>query len=97
MGTVDPTIETFLSHVGDVFRATTADVSSELELIETREHTANPNATQGFSLLFRGPADVVYEQQIFEVSHDVVGTHAIFLVPVDQNEEGTYYEAVFSR
>ena len=49
-----------------------------------------------FHLLFKGPLQVCLSQQTYELQHDTLGSLLIFLVPVDQDQEGFYYEAVFT-
>ena len=49
-----------------------------------------------FRLLFKGPLQVCLPQQTYELKHDTLGSLLIFLVPVDQDQEGVYYEAVFT-
>ncbi len=51
---------------------------------------------QPFSLLFSGPSQPVFEQQVFHLEHDRVGPADIFLVPVGEADDGIEYEAVFT-
>jgi len=48
-------------------------------------------------LLFKGPRTVVLPQQTYQMEHPVLGTLALFLVPVRQDDNATYYESVFNR
>lgn len=48
-----------------------------------------------FSLLFRGPLEPFLQQQMAVLQHDELGQIELFLVPVGQDGEGFYYEAVF--
>ena len=50
----------------------------------------------GFSLIFRGPASPVLEQQIHTLEDDGAQAFAIFLVPVARDADGMRYEAVFN-
>ena len=49
-----------------------------------------------FSLIFRGPADLVLPQQTYHMENDKVGKMEIFIVPVGTDDKGTLYQAVFS-
>lgn len=90
--------EHFRDRVGRRFPATAADGTSlDLELTEASERAANPNASQGFALLFRAGGQEVVDQQTFDVELAELGTHPIFLVPIAVNDDGVSYEAVFSR
>jgi len=67
-----------------------------LELVEYREGVSQPGY-EHFSLLFKGPRTVVLPQQTYQVEHPVLGTFALFLVPVREDENATYYESLFNR
>ena len=67
-----------------------------LELIELQAGTPHPKYEQ-FSLLFRGPRAVPLPQRTYEVEHAKLGTFLLFVVPIKQDENGIYYESVFSR
>ncbi len=67
----------------------------ELVLIECREGVATSKYEQ-FSLMFKGP-NTALPQRTYELAHPVLGTFALFLVPVRQDINGTYYESVFNR
>ena len=51
---------------------------------------------RGITLTFRGPREVPLEQSMFPLEHGEVGRQEIFLVPVGEDEDGRYYEAVFT-
>lgn len=70
--------------------------SVPLELVEFREGAPHPKYEQ-FSLSFRGPRAVLLPQRSYELEHPKLGTFLLFLVPIKQDENGTYYESVFSR
>jgi len=48
-----------------------------------------------FLLLFSGPLEPFLEQHMYTLQHDELGMIEMFLVPVKQDENGYYYEAVF--
>jgi len=49
-----------------------------------------------FSLLFRGPVDRPLDQGTHELAHRGMGKVVIFLVPMQPDDEGPIYEAVFA-
>ena len=49
-----------------------------------------------FSLLFHGPLEPALPQCMYKLSHEQVGIADVFLVPVERDEQGLYYEAVFN-
>jgi hypothetical protein len=57
--------------------------SYAMDLIELADGHSTPRQEQ-FSLLF-------------PLKHDAIGELDLFLVPVGQDETGTFYEAVFNR
>lgn len=68
----------------------------ELALIECREGVAGPDY-EHFSLLFKGPRAVLLSQRTYELEHPILGAFPLFLVPIKQDDSGTYYESVFNR
>lgn len=90
------TVATFSPRVGEEFRLH----RDEGEAIPTRlvEATAaGPGVHRDqFSLVFRGPPDMVLPQQIYRIDHDEMGSFELFLVPIGPDSEGMRYEAVFT-
>jgi hypothetical protein len=76
----------------------------EVELVEVAERHENdgkrPWATprqECFSVLFRGARDQPVEQGMYHMRHHQLGDLELFLVPVGQDQNSVYYEAVFNR
>jgi hypothetical protein len=67
-----------------------------LDLIELKDSRSSP-PYEHFSLLFRGDRNKIHPQSIYPVEHDLIGGFDLFLVPVDRNDQGTFYQAVFNR
>jgi hypothetical protein len=92
----------FAGQIGTPFAVQVGGRAIALELIEARLHAVHPNRpavlarSQPFSLLFRAPRGTNAPQQIYELSHHVLGQFAIFLVPVGPDQHGPLYEAVFN-
>jgi len=49
-----------------------------------------------FSLLFKGPADLILPQRLYRFDHPAMGQFDIFIVPVGANAEAVSYEAIFT-
>jgi hypothetical protein len=96
------TANSFTPAVGETFALDAGEAGRlELELLESRLHDPDaPAEDEGgrrapFSLVFRGPADPVLPQRIYRLEHEAVGAIEIFIVPIERDEAGTSYEAVF--
>ena len=68
----------------------------ELELIEVSELKLYPQQEE-FVVVFRGPSDAFLGQGARYFKHDKMGRFELFIVPVRQDQQGFYYEAVFNR
>ena len=68
----------------------------EVDLIEVSELKLYPQQEE-FVLVFRGPSNMFLGQGARYFKHDVMGRFEIFIVPIRQDAEGFYYEAVFNR
>jgi hypothetical protein len=96
------THETFAAHVGAKFEVKIGGATVPFELIEATTLTAGaarPKTLarrEPFSLVFRAPRGFNGPQQIYVVSHESIGTHGIFLVPIGPDEHGPRYEAIFN-
>ena len=97
------TANSFAPAVGDTFVLDAGDAGRlELELLESRLHDPDAPAEDAsgarapFSLTFRGPAEPILPQRIYELEHPTLGTLEIFIVPIGRDEAGTSYEAVFA-
>jgi hypothetical protein len=89
--------QTFSENLNTKFRLRRGDDDVVvLELIECKDLGSTPNQEQ-FSIVFRGPREPFLEQMTYELEHDTLGEVLIFLVPVKQEPESFYYEAVFNR
>jgi hypothetical protein len=91
------TQEAFAQNVNTNFRVSTDDSRqldleltevSELKLVKTQEE---------FAIVFRGPLDHFIGQGTRAFAHEKMGQFELFIVPIRQDAEGYYYEAVFNR
>lgn len=68
----------------------------ELDLIAVSELKLYPQQEE-FTLEFRGPLNAFLDQGVRDFSHDQMGQFELFIVPIKQDAEGFYYEAIFNR
>jgi hypothetical protein len=89
------TLETFAPHVGSTF---TLPAGLALELVEVVALPAPPGdaGRPPFSLEFVGPADPLHPQATVELTHDVLASLAIFIVPIGRDATRTRYQAIFT-
>lgn len=88
-------VGTFSGHIGDDFRIHPEDSSPlEVELISATGLGESPG--RPFSIVFRGPKDILLPQRIYRMEHTEIGSFEIFLVPIGPDEKGLRYEAIFN-
>ena len=91
------TISTFEPHEGSSFQVRHGDQVRTATLTELRRYGREaPGGRESFALVFQFESSDVLPQAIYELTHDQIGAFSLFLVPVGQNENGVYYEAVFN-
>lgn len=98
------TVATFTPHLGETFHI--RPDSSDSLAVQLIEATELPGGSAGaarvgpprtpFSIVFRGPGDVLLPQGIFRIEHDTIGTFELFLVPIGPDEQGLLYQAIFT-
>jgi len=94
---VATTHEAFSQNLNTKFQLLTPDAGCiELELISVSELLTSPRQER-FSIFFRGPQGISLPQAIYEFQHERMGSFELFIVPVNQDGAGIYYEAVFNR
>jgi hypothetical protein len=49
-----------------------------------------------FSVVFRAPRDVALDQGTYQIGGDGLAPRPIFIVPIREDDEYRYYEAVFA-
>jgi hypothetical protein len=86
---------TFAEHLHSTFRVHHESVAVELTLTAVSDNSTPQQVM--FSLLFRGPSAPALAQQIYPFAHDRLGRFDLFIVPVRQDAQGLYYEAIFNR
>ena len=68
----------------------------DLELVKVSDIKLYPQQEE-FSVEFRGPLDMFLGQGGRDFSHEHMGKFELFIVPVRQDQQGFYYEAIFNR
>ena len=68
----------------------------ELELAEISELKQTPR-NEEFAIVFRGPKEAFLGQGMRSLEHDQLGRFDLFIVPIREDDQGYYYEAVFNR
>ena len=94
------TLETFSERLCETFRIY-PDASNplEVELISATALGERPEEgrhRQPFSIVFRGPGDILLPQHIYRMEHPEIGDFELFLVPIGPDEKGLRYEAIFT-
>ena len=91
------THETFSQNANTKFRVLLDENTRvELDLVEVSELKLYPQQEE-FSLEFRGPLDMFLGQGLRDFEHEHMGEFELFIVPVRQEADGFYYEAIFNR
>ncbi len=89
--------DSFSENLNSRFSVDLGDAGTvDLELIECKDLGSTPKQEQ-FSIVFRGPLQPFLQQMTYPTTHEKLGDTLIFLVPVRQDAESTYYEAIFNR
>jgi hypothetical protein len=87
----------FLKHLNTKFKIQVDDQHTvDAELVHVSEHKLSPQQER-FSIEFRAGNELFLGQGMRTFDHDAMGAFDLFIVPVRQDESGTYYEAVFNR
>jgi hypothetical protein len=68
----------------------------ELELVDVSEMKLYPQQEE-FALEFRGPLNMFLGQGVRDFAHEQIGQFELFIVPIRQEADGFYYEAIFNR
>src|SRR5436190_24166521 len=94
---VATTHEAFSENLNTKFLLRTSDSSCvEVDLVKVSE-LLRSRGQERFSILFRGPEETPLPQAMYECQHERVGEFDLFIVPINRDEDGTYYDAVVNR
>lgn len=103
------TKETFEPYVNQFFNLDLEGQGSvPLQLTSVAPHQTHPSyrrvapegavlRQEGFTLTFHGPHQPALPQRSYNLEHEMIGKlEMLFLVPVGEDGNGRYYEAVFN-
>jgi hypothetical protein len=91
------THEEFTQHANSKFQVQLDENTPvELELTDISEIKLHPQQEE-FTIVFRGPLDRFLGQGARNFTHEKMGQFELFIVPIRQDAQGFYYEAVFNR
>jgi len=91
------TRDAFAKNLNTKFRIYVNDAESiEAELTEVSQELRSAKQER-FAIVFRGPNELFLGQGMRRFEHDQMQRFELFIVPIGQDKEGTYYEAVFNR
>ena len=83
----------FAAHLNTKFRV---NGEVDAELVEVSEIKRYPRQ-ESFSLLFLFPENVAPIQGLFKFEHPQLGAHDLFIVPIENADDGLVFEAAFNR
>jgi hypothetical protein len=87
----------FVAQLNSVFRVTCPDAQViELELIDAREGPKS-EVQESFSVVFRAPRDAPQVPGLYSFEHEKMQPMQLGLSPFKMDQDGLYYEAIFSR
>ncbi len=90
------TIADFKDQGSAQYRIETDAGAVDLTLIETTELGAGERPGGAFSLLFAGPREPLLDQGIYRLARSDQDELELFLVPVNQTDDASHYEAIFT-
>jgi hypothetical protein len=90
--------QSYLNHTFKTQRFGDEMVCLSLELTEVKHLGASPlkGHRDHFILIFREPSGQRREQAMCLLEHPDQGVITLFLIPYSQDEQGIYYQSVFS-
>ena len=93
-----PDLASFSPFVGRRFDVTAAQGVVALELIEAKMLRTSQDAPRQdpFSLVFKAGKDCELWQGPVTLEHESMGPLDLFLVPIGEDQEGRYFEAIYN-
>jgi len=103
--------ETFSQHLNTEFQIYTSPLTAiNMELIQVKRwevpsdkqadvptRPAKSRAVDCFSVIFRGPRQIVLVSGTYKVTHAQMGAFDLFISPVNDSKKERLYQAVFNR
>ena len=89
--------DVFSRHLNTNFRISLGESNTvEVDLNTVNELQLSPRQER-FAIIFRGPKEPFLPQGSYRFEHDEMGEFILFIVPLRQDDDSTFYEAVFNR
>jgi hypothetical protein len=92
-----PTRSDFASQIDSTFLIGPEPGSGVEAVLVRLDESVITDEQENYSLLFRTPADSGLVQGLYNVENEVIGSTLLFLVPVKQDSQGLFLEAVINR
>jgi hypothetical protein len=89
--------ETFSRYLNTSFRISLGESNSVEAVLNTVNDLQLSPQQERFAIIFRGPREPILNQAMYRFEHDEMGEFNLFIVPIRQDDDGTFYEAVFNR
>ena len=93
-----PELSRFTPYIGEKFDVRLPQGSLQIELVEAKALPGRAGAPYeySFSLVFKAATDCELAQGSVALDHEKVGWVVLFLVPIGEDQDGRYFEAVFN-
>ncbi len=94
-----PKFSDFLHCVNTGFKALTANGPVELRLSDVRELDRGQRPDEfptPMALTFRGPENIILNQDTYALEHPDLGRHSLFLTPIAPDGASPRYEAMIA-
>ncbi len=89
--------EDFAAQLDTEFRVRIDEANAVNLILATVSDLKLSPIQEQFSIVFRGPLEVFLGQGGRQFEHDEMGQFNLFIVPINKDDNGFYYEAVFNR
>jgi hypothetical protein len=89
--------ENFAAQLNTEFRVRIDEANAVNLILATVSELKTSSLQEQFSIVFRGPLEVFLGQGGRQFDHDEMGQFNLFIVPINKDDNGFYYEAVFNR
>lgn len=89
----------FAKHLDEAFALHAEAETLELRLISAEaisSSSVDGAEREPFALIFRGAKQPILPQSTYRMDHPEMGSLHIFVVPIEPDQEGQCYEAVFT-
>ena len=94
-------MESFKSQLGTSFLINYQAAKVKIKLVDVTSFASRKQVAagkEGFSLIFRGSAEMPLKQDTYVIEHEQLGMFSFLVVPVGTNDKrGPHYEVVINR